>query len=67
MSGRIAHRPHYRHMRQFAPFYKSTRQSFFRTRWSYRQPPSYEKHPLGYRLSLIPFRNYSARNKLAML
>ncbi len=53
MSGRVAHRPHYRHMRQFVPSYKSTRQSFFRTRWSYRrQSPSYEKHPLGYRLSL---------------
>ncbi|MBV9710963.1 MAG: hypothetical protein JO011_08625 [Ktedonobacteraceae bacterium] len=65
MSGRIAHRPHYRHVRQFVPSYKSTRQPFFRTRWSYRrQSPSYEKRPLGYGLSLIPFGYYAARKSI---
>ena len=67
MSGRIAHRPHYRTMRQSIPSYKNTRQAFFRTRWSYRcQSPAYEKHPLGYQLSLIPFRYYAARNSVLL-
>ena len=67
MSGRIAHRPHYRNMRQFAPSYNNARQPFFRTRWSYRrQSPSCEKHPLGYRLSLLPFHYYAARNSISL-
>jgi hypothetical protein len=63
MSARIAHRPHYRHLRQSVPSYRSTRQPFFRTRWSYRrQSLTYEKHPLGYRLSLISPRYFAPRN-----
>ena len=63
MSGRIAHRPHYRNMRQFGPLSRSTRQSFFYARWSYRrQSLSYEKRPLGYSLSLIPFGYYAVHS-----
>jgi hypothetical protein len=54
MSRRIAHRPRYRNMRQLVQPPLHPRQNFFRSRWTYRhQRPSYEKHPLGYRLSLI--------------
>ncbi len=56
MSRRIAHRPRYRHMRQIVLPPQNTRQTFFRTRWRYRrQDLAYEKHPLGYGLSFIPF------------
>jgi hypothetical protein len=65
MSGRIAHRPHYRHVQQGISSYKSTRQSFFRTGWSYRrQSPSFEKHPWGYRLALLPFGYYATRKSI---
>ena len=67
MSGRIAHRPHYRHMHQVVSPFKSTRQPFFRTHWSYRrQSLSYEKRPLGYGLSLIPSGYYALRNGLSI-
>lgn len=65
MSGRIAHRPHYRNMRQGGHLSHFTHQSFFYTRWSYRrQSLSYEKRPLGYSLSLIPFGYYSVHNSI---
>ena len=65
MSGRIAHRPHYRHTRQGGFLSQSTRQNFFYPRWSYRrQSLSYEKHPLGYSLSLIPFGYYAQYNNI---
>jgi hypothetical protein len=56
MSGRIAHRPRYRSMRQLIPPSLRSHQSFFRDRWTYRrrQETLYERHPLGYGLSLIP-------------
>ncbi len=66
MSGRIAHRPHYRNMRQSGPLSRYTRQPFFYTRWSYRrQSLSYEKRPLGYGLSLIPFGYYAAQGSIS--
>ncbi len=65
MSGRIAHRPHYRHTRQGGFLSQSTRQTFFYPRWSYRrQSLSYEKHTLGYRLSLLPFGYYALHNNI---
>ena len=67
MSGRIAHRPHYRHVRQAGHLSQSTRHPFFYTRWSYRrQSLSYEKRPLGYSLSLIPFGYYALRNRILL-
>ena len=55
MSRRIAHRPRYRNVRQLVQPSQHARQNFFYTRWNYRrQTSSYEKHPLGYSLSLIP-------------
>jgi hypothetical protein len=55
MSGRIAHRPRYRSMRQLIPPSLRSHQSFFRDRWIYRRRETfYERHPLGYGLSLIP-------------
>lgn len=58
MSGRIAHRPHYRNTRQFVQHPLSFRYGLFRKQWTYRcQTLSYEKHSLGYGLSLIPM-NY---------
>jgi hypothetical protein len=67
MSGRIAHRPHYRTMRQTGHLSRSTRQSFFYARWSYRrQSLSYEKRPLGYSLSLLPFGYYTLRNNILL-
>jgi hypothetical protein len=66
MSGRVAYRPHYRHTRQGVSPSKNTRQSFFYTRWSYRrQSLSYEKRPLGYSLSLIPYGYYAVRKLIA--
>ncbi len=68
MSGRIAHRPHYRHVRQGGYLSHSPRQPFFYTRWSYRrQSLSYEKRPLGYGLSLIPFGYYAAQDSISAL
>lgn len=55
MSSRIAHRPRYRNMKQLAQSSFHTRQDYLRTRWVYRkQTVRYEKHPLGYGLSLLP-------------
>ena len=56
MSSRIAHRPHYRNTRNLVQASLYTRNKFFHTRWTYRnQSVRYEKHPLGYKLSFIPF------------
>ena len=58
MSERIAHRPHYRTIQKPAPPLIYSEQPFLRTRWKYRSSSdAYEKHTLGYRLSLIPFRH----------
>lgn len=67
MSDRIAHRPRYRTMRQFALSSHHSRQDFFqRTRWTYRkQTVHYEKHPLGYSLSLIPLTYRLMANSIA--
>jgi hypothetical protein len=55
MSGRIAHRPRYRNTHQHIPSSFNARQKFFPKRWTYRpQKPAFERHPLGYGLSLIP-------------
>lgn len=57
MSSRIAHRPRYRNTHQFTYSSFHARQKFFPRRWSYRhQQTTFEKHPLGYGLSLIPVR-----------
>jgi hypothetical protein len=54
MSRRIAHRPRYHNMRHLVQPQFRSRQTFLRTRWTYRrQKPVYEKRPLGYGLSLI--------------
>ena len=63
MSRRIAHRARYRNMRQFPLFSPRSRHDFFRIRWTYRrQTPLYEKHALGYSLSLIPIDFRLARS-----
>ena len=63
MSRRIAHRARYRNMRQFPLFPPRSRHDFFRIRWTYRrQTPLYEKHALGYSLSLIPIDFRLARS-----
>jgi hypothetical protein len=55
MSRRIAHRPRYRNMRYLPLSSPRSHRDFFRIRWMYRrQEPLYEKHELGYGLSLIP-------------
>gem|GEM_PF-618689 len=65
MRRRIAHRPRYRNMRQLVQPPLHPHQNFFRTCWTYRhQKPSYEKRPLGYRLSLIPPGYYFIRSVL---
>jgi hypothetical protein len=58
MTGRIAHRPHYRTIQKpISPSIRSE-QSYLRTRWQYRNRSIvYEKHTLGYQLSLLPFRH----------
>ncbi|MBA2680265.1 MAG: hypothetical protein H0U76_17945, partial [Ktedonobacteraceae bacterium] len=59
MSSRIAHRPHYRTTQKPIPPSIRSRQSSFRTRWQYRsRSVAYEKHSLGYQLSLLPFRQH---------
>ncbi len=66
MSSRIAHRPHYRTTRRFAHSPRLSQKDFLRTRWTYRrQSVSYEKHPLGYKLSLVPFGYRLVRNLIA--
>ena len=55
MSGRIAHRPRYRNTHQYMQSSFNARQKFFSKHWTYRrQKPVFERHPLGYGLSLIP-------------
>lgn len=56
MSGRIAHRPHYRISRRFAQPLRSSQKEYLHTRWTYRQQRlQFEKHSLGSGLSLVPF------------
>jgi hypothetical protein len=55
MRGQIPHRPRYRMTRHPVQSHLYSRRSFFNRRWNYRQQANtYEKHPLGYGLSLIP-------------
>ena len=55
MSRRIPYRPRYRSMRQLIQPPLRSHQSFFNKHWTYRRyEATYEKHPLGYGLSLIP-------------
>ncbi|HEX4204559.1 MAG TPA: hypothetical protein VHZ51_10270 [Ktedonobacteraceae bacterium] len=55
MSGRIAHRPHYRSNPLFFQRQFFSAQKFLPKRWAYHhQQSSVEKHALGYRLSLLP-------------
>ena len=62
MSGRIAHRPNYRISRRFPHPPHVSQKEYLRTRWTYRQQClQFEKHALGYGLSLIPFRNRFVR------
>ncbi len=57
MSSRIAHRPRYRTTKPVSSAFYS-QQPFFRAYWKYRNNSmSYEKHSLGYRLSLLPLRH----------
>lgn len=68
MSRRIAHRPRYRHLPQQVQTPLRTRQRFFNAHWTYRrQGIDFEKHPFGYRLSLLPwgYRWPFTRNILA--
>lgn len=56
MSARIAHRPRYRMMHHPVQPPRNARYLFLNNRWTYRgQKLRYEKRPLGYGLSLIPF------------
>jgi len=56
MRGQIAHRPRYRMVRHLVQSHLHSRQPFFNARWNYRQQAfSYEKRPLGYGLSLVPY------------
>ncbi|GAC1422041.1 MAG: hypothetical protein PVSMB2_32310 [Ktedonobacteraceae bacterium] len=55
MSDRIAHRPRYQSIRRRIQPSRLTEKDFLRNRWTYRlQTPHYEKHALGYGLSLVP-------------
>ena len=55
MSRRIAHRPRYRNTQSRIQPSLNARQNMFYSRWAYRrQQLTYEKHALGYGLSLIP-------------
>jgi len=57
MSRRIAHRPRYRHLEQNPQTSFHSRHHSFPTRWTYRRPNThdFEKHQLGYSLSLLPW------------
>jgi len=56
MRGQIPHRPRYRMTRHPVQSYLHSRQSLFNIRWHYRQQASsYQKRPLGYGLSLVPY------------
>ncbi len=58
MSSRIAHRPHYRTTQKPIPPSIRSKQSYLRTHWQYRsRSVAYEKHSLGYQLSLLPLRH----------
>ena len=58
MSSRIAHRPHYRTTQKPVPPSIRSEQPFLRARWKYRnRSVAYEKHTLGYQLSILPFRH----------
>ena len=62
MSGRIAHRPNYRISRRFPQPPRHSQKEYLRTRWTYRQQRlQFEKHPLGYGLSLVSFGNHFIR------
>jgi hypothetical protein len=66
MSGRIAHRPRYRDTRQYISPSFYARQKFFPKYWAYRpQKPAFERHPLGYKLSLLP-AGYARLNGLML-
>jgi hypothetical protein len=66
MSRRIAHRPRYRNMRHLILSSPRSRQDFFHLRWLHRRQTShYEKHALGYGISLIPV-NYRLVHGLIM-
>jgi hypothetical protein len=58
MSGRIAHRPRYRNLKYLYQPSSRTRKDFFRTRWTYRAMPPYQKPKLGQGLALIPFYHF---------
>lgn len=67
MSDRIAHRPRYRTMHQNTQPSFHAQQKFLRARWTYRkQSTRYEKHPLGYGLSLIPLGYRIVHNIIAL-
>jgi hypothetical protein len=58
MGKRIAHRPRYRTSQKPALSTFYSRQSFLRAYWKYRNTSiAYEKHALGYQLSLTPLRH----------
>ena len=66
MSSRIAHRPRFRTPRHLAQPPRLSQKDYLRTRWTYcRQNAYYEKRPLGYSLSFIPFGYRAMRNLLA--
>ncbi|GAC1615413.1 MAG: hypothetical protein NVS4B11_02330 [Ktedonobacteraceae bacterium] len=55
MSDRIAHRPRYQSMRKRIQPSRLSQKDFLHDRWTYRrQNIHYEKHALGYGLSLVP-------------
>jgi len=66
MTGRIAHRPNYRISRRFAQPSRLSQKEYLRTRWTYRQQRlQFEKHPLGYGLSFVPFGYRQIRHIIA--
>ncbi len=55
MSDRIAHRPRYRITHKLIQPSRLSQKDFLRNHWTYRrQTLHYEKHSLGYGLSLMP-------------
>jgi hypothetical protein len=57
MSRRLAHRPRYRHLEQTVQTSLHSRQYVFNSHWTYRRQDAsaFEKRPLGYSLSLLPW------------
>ncbi|GCE49359.1 hypothetical protein EI42_02470 [Thermosporothrix hazakensis] len=58
MSSRIAHRPRFRALppQAFTRFPAQAYKKYYLARWTYRpQHSTYEKHPLGYGLTRIPY------------